>query len=240
MLKDMGFKRRPKQKIPDRTLKQKISARPKCRKMCQAFRGFDFVMDDESYFTLTNSTIAGNDIFYTNDINSVPDNVRYRKKAKYEKKVLVWMAISPKGVSEALFQQSGLAINQHSYRDECLQKRLLKFVKAHHSEGQYVFWPDLASSHYAKTVVNWYNEQNINFVPKKINPANLPEVRPIEDFWAYLKRMVYADNYEAKNVVELTNRIKKCIKKIDLGFVHKLMDGTWNRLDRVRRNGIKA
>ena len=125
-------------------------------------------------------------------------------------------------------------------RKECLQKRLLKFVKAHHSEGQYVFWPDLASSHYAKTVVNWYNEQNINFVTKEINPANLPEVGSIEDFWAYLKRMVYADNYEAKNVVELTNRIKKCIKKIDLGFVHKLMDGTWNRLDRVRRNGIKA
>lgn len=240
MLKDIGIKRRKKEKIPCRTLQQQQSARPKCRKMCEAFRGHDFVMDDESYFTLTNSSLAGNDIFYTKDIHSVPENVRYKKMAKFEKKVLVWLAISPKGVSEAHFQQSGLAINQHLYRDECLEKRLYKFIKTHHSEDNYVFWPDLASAHYAKTVVAWYNENNINFVPKMINPANLPEVRPIEDFWAYLKRMVYADNYQAKTVAELTSRIKKCLKMIDLNFVQRLMAGTWTRLDIVRRNGVEA
>jgi len=74
----------------------------------------------------------------------------------------------------------------------------------------------------------------------QINPPNLPEVRPIEDFWAYLKQMVYAGNYQAKTVEELTDRIKKCIKNIDLNFVQKLMSGTWKRLSHVSRYGIKA
>lgn len=241
MLKDSAhIKKRKKEKIPKRTLQQKEAARPKCRQISETYRGFDFILDDESYFTLSNSSLAGNDIYYTDNIENVPENVRYKKQAKFEKKVLVWLAISPRGMSEAFFVPSGLAINQHVYREECLQKRLLKFVRAHHAEGQFVFWPDLASSHYAKSVQVWLDEQNIDFVPKWMNPANLPEVRPIEDFWAYLKRLVYAENYEAKNEEDLIKRIKKCLKNIDLSFVHKLAAGTWTRVDRVRREGIRA
>ena len=208
-----GIKKRKKEKIPDRTLQQQETARPKWRKLFEAYRKFDFILDDESYLTLSNSSLSENDIFYTDNIENVPKNVRYKKKAKFEKKVLVWLAILPKGTSEAFFVPAGLAINQDVYREECLEKRLLKFVRAHHSKGQFVFWPDLASSHYAKSVLTWLDQQNINFVPKWMNPANLPEVRSIEDFWAYLKRLVYAENYQAKTVEELTARIKKCLKK---------------------------
>jgi hypothetical protein len=36
-----------------------------------------------------------------------------------------------------------------------------------------------------------------------MNPANVPEARPIEDFWAHLKRNVYMDGWQAKNLNQL-------------------------------------
>ena len=68
-------------------------------------------------------------------------------------------------------------------KSKSLIKRLVPFIKKYHSDGKYVFWPDLASPRYAYSVTDWLEEQNMPFVPKHMNPANLPEARPIEDFW---------------------------------------------------------
>ena len=56
-------------------------------------------MDDESYFTLSNSTLAGNDTFYAVDPNECSDEVRYIEKRKFEPKLLVSICISPRGLS---------------------------------------------------------------------------------------------------------------------------------------------
>ncbi|CAF5166545.1 unnamed protein product, partial [Rotaria magnacalcarata] len=37
----------------------------------------------------------------------------------------------------------------------------------------------------------WLHEQNIKFVPKQDNPPNVPQARPIEDFWSILAGKVY-------------------------------------------------
>ena len=55
----------------------------------------------------------------------------------------------------------------------------------------------------------------IHHVDKVDNPANLPEVRPIEDFWSVLKAKVYENNWEAKTLHQLEVRIKKCLKEVD-------------------------
>ena len=108
-----------------------------------------------------------------------------------------------------------MAINSELYLNEFIKKRLVPFIQEHHSDGKYIFWPDLATSHYAKLVTDWLNEQKIPFVPKTKNPANLPEGRPIEDFWAILKREVYMDAWTAQNVDQLETRIRYCLKKLD-------------------------
>ena len=38
-------------------------------------------------------------------------------------------------------------------------------------------------------------DKKINFVEKEDNPQNVPECRPIKDFWAILKAKVYVDNH---------------------------------------------
>ena len=72
-----------------------------------------------------------------------------------------------------------------------MQRRLIPFIRTIHKNDQIVFWPDLASSHYSKRTQEYLKAENIEFVPKDHNPANVPELRPIEDFWSELKREVY-------------------------------------------------
>ncbi|RNA20036.1 glucosylceramidase 4, partial [Brachionus plicatilis] len=72
-----------------------------------------------------------------------------------------------------------------------VMRGVLPFIKKQHSDGNCKFWPDLASSHYANTVINYLIDQNIKIVQKFENTANVPKVRPIEDFWSILKGKVY-------------------------------------------------
>ena len=83
--------------------------------------------------------------------------------------------------------KSGYAIDQYVYRDECLEPYLLPFIEKYNKEDKFMFWPDLASAHYAFLVQDWLNSKKIALVQKNLNSANLPKVRPIEHFWAFLK-----------------------------------------------------
>ena len=78
--------------------------------------------------------------------------------------------------------------------------------------------------------IHWtfYAINLIHHVDKVDNLANLPEVRPIEDFWSIIKDKVYENNWEAKTLHQLEVRIKKCLKEVDqltllktMGFVQK-------------------
>ena len=63
----------------------------------------------------------------------------------------------------------------------------------------------------------------INFVPKDKNSPNVPQLRPIEDFWANLKRKVYANNYTSKNIKCLKNKIKLELEKMQHSEFSKAM-----------------
>ena len=75
-------------------------------------------MDDESYFTLSDSTLSGNGTFYSNDRTLTPYDDKHYDKLKYELIVLVWLFISTKGFSRVHIRPSGMAINQKVYLNE--------------------------------------------------------------------------------------------------------------------------
>ena len=81
---------------------QKSQLRPKCRKILEKYRGYNFILDDESYFTLSHTTLAGNDRFYSDNIQKTPEIVKNSYKSKYEEKILVWIAILPMGMSQSI------------------------------------------------------------------------------------------------------------------------------------------
>jgi hypothetical protein len=106
---------------------QKKALRPKCRKLFEKYGPFDFLMDDKSYFTLSNSTLVGNDRYCAADRAKCSDEVRYNWKAKYESKLLVSVCISPLGISPIYFHHSKQAVNSNQYIN-ILEQKLVPLV----------------------------------------------------------------------------------------------------------------
>lgn len=222
VLKQIGINARKKKRCPDYTPEQIKKVKSNCRWMYNQFSSeTSFILDDEKYFTLSGAEMPGNNIYYTDDSKNAPPDVKYKFKKKFEPKVMLYIAVSDKGVSEPYFRPSGLAVNQHVYKNDCLQPILLPFIEKYHKNIDYVFWPDKASSHYAKSVIEFLEAKNIPFVPKTQNPTNLPQCRPIEDFFGQLAQMVYRENWKAENVKQLQNRIRNCLRKIDVSGVQR-------------------
>ena len=172
-----GFKRYKRKKAPDCTEEKEIRQKRCCRKLIRTVltpSSVKVVMDDESYFTLGHPQIPGNDRFYTKNKKETLSNVKYFEKKKFEPKILVWLAISEDGDSEPFFVPSKGNINGDIYRKECIERRLIPFLQQHHADGDYIFWPDLASSHYAKDTVAPSRGGKYPFCPKKDNPPNKP------------------------------------------------------------------
>ena len=136
-----------------------------------------------------------------------PLNVKTVKRKSFQEK---WIAISSKGTSKPYFRESSNAI-RFIYLEGCVQKRIISFIEEHHHSDKVVFWPDLASSHYAKSVMDYLKAATIEIVTKNENLPNLPEGRPIENFWSILKGLVYKNNLKAKTLQQLKERIKYCL-----------------------------
>ena len=90
----------------------------------------------------------------------------------------------------------------------------------------------------ADKVVDYYRAQNINFVEKSENPANLPEARPIEDFWTILKGEVYKGGWKANDFDVLKKKIRLCLRKMDQNLVQDLIADTSARLNKIRNDGF--
>jgi hypothetical protein len=227
-----------KKRRPFRTPTQKKAMRPKCRKMGKIYENLDFLMDDESYFTLTNSTLAGNDRFYAADPELCPDNIRFRLVKKYEDKLLVSICISPRGLSPIYIHSSKQAVNQTSYKN-ILENTLLPLISKYYKRNNgFVFWPDLATSHYSKSVLEFLRRKKIKVVPRDVNPANTPEARPIENFWGDLKRLVYANNWQAKDLNQLEERIRSCYKKMNNEIFLKQIKDLSKKLNKIAKYGL--
>ena len=83
-------------------------------------------------------------------------------------------------------------LNGEIYRPKGILRRLVQLPQLqYHEDGDYVFWPDLASSHYAQDTVALLRDKNINFVRKEYNPLNVQQLWLIEKYWGIWKSKVY-------------------------------------------------
>ena len=163
--------------------------------------------------------------------------MKIQKKKKFEDHLMLLLCCMKKGCSKSCFLNKGILMNQYTYLKECIQKRVMSFIKQYHTYNNCIFWLDQARAHYAKSVINYLNKNNVNFVHKIDNPVNVPECHPIENFWAILKQQVYKKNWRAKNVKQLYQRIQYCLNKLDMSIV-QLFSSVKSRLGTVRRRGV--
>lgn len=212
------------QKVPDRSDEKQLVAQMRARKLYERYlTKFDCcVMDDETYVKADFKQLPGHEYYTSPKKGNVPSKFKEKKISKFPKQYMVWQAICTCGLRSSFFVTQG-TINSKVYIDECLEKRLLPFIRAH--EGTVIFWPDLATSHYSKATMEWYASKKINFVPKIANPPNCPELRPIERYWALMKRDLRKSGRTAKNFQDFRLKWKRSYRTVDETTVQHLMKG---------------
>jgi hypothetical protein len=101
--------------------------------------------------------------YYESENHPETQDVKFIRKTKSPAKVLLWLTVSD---SEPVFFKAGLAVNKEVYISECIPV-LHKFIQKYHKNKKIVFWPDLASVHYAKDTLARFEELKIDYIPKK-------------------------------------------------------------------------
>lgn len=222
--KAAGYKSFKIIKTPNRNEKQETSAKSRARKLYERMlTKFDcVVMDDETNVKADFKQLPGLEFYTALQRGKVDDYFKAKKLSKFAKKYMVWQAICSCGLKSKIFITTG-TINQQVYVEECLKKRLLPFIQKH--TCSVLFWPDLASCHYGKVAQEWYAENHVNIVPKDCNPPNTPELRPIERYWAIVKRNLGKSKGNANNEKDFAKKWEKASNQVVEGTVQNLMDG---------------
>ena len=100
------------------------------------------------------------------------------------------------------------------------------------------FWPVLSRVHYANIGQDWLNNNGIEFVSKKGNVPNLPQARPLDQFWAICRR-----HYHKRSKVCQTHwNFKKVWTNISTTVAEShgqaLMAGVRTKLRKIGRKGV--
>ena len=131
-----------------------------------------------------------------------------------------------------------MAVTADSYVSNCLSRQLIPYLNTHYPQGGYIFWPDKASAHYARITTDYLDANGINYVSKEDNPTEVPQCRPVEDFFGLLSTRAYEGNWVANNVQALKRRIRRCLGEIPQEVVQATMMSGKSKLMRAYRFGL--
>lgn len=225
-----------KQKRPKRSEEQAARAKTRSGRLYKILvenPNRCILMDDETYIKMDTRVLPGPQ-FYTKMIGeTLPDAETSLGLEKFGEKVLVWQAICSCGLKSWTLFTKG-TVNGEIYRKECIQKRLLPLYRKHDTPP--LFWPDLASAHYAKATITLLQQNNVEFVEKDSNPPNCPELRPIERYWAIVKRELRKKGEVATNMAEFKKIWNSSSRKVTRQGVQNLMKRAFSKLRAFYRN----
>ena len=88
--------------------------------------------------------------------NLVLIGIIFKSQEKCPNMVIVWVAIYRLVVCLSLYVivlDHPPSVDSLIYIDKCLEKSLLPLIEKHHVNSNYIFWPDLVSSHYSGLTV---------------------------------------------------------------------------------------
>jgi hypothetical protein len=238
-VEDLSIKTYKKEPAPKYKGDQQERAKSACRKIYRNQLLSDepkvLIIDDETYVPMARDQVPGPEYYQCRTRESVSDANRFKPQEKFCKKFLVWQAMDELGNVSEPFISTG-TITGEVYLNECLKKRLLPFIHQHHKKRKILFWPDMASCHYKKEVIEWLKAEKIEFVAKDQNAPNVPQARPIEKFWALFKAAYKRRKQDAKSLKSFKCIWKKIAADVASKSAQKLMKGARRNL---RATGYK-
>lgn len=178
------------------------------------------ILDDETYVKMDFSQLPRKEFYIKKQGETLPEAMTNFGSVKFPPKRMVWQCICECGDRNQSFFING-TMNSETYIRECLQKRLLPFIRKHNVSC--IFWPDLAPIHYSRASLDWFESNNIQIVPKTANPAAVPEDRPIERYWALCKRELKKEPKAAKDDKEFQYRWKRASGRVTKGTIQLMM-----------------
>lgn len=210
-------------KSPNRTDKQNLTAKRRARllydNVLTKFEGC-LIMDDETYVKADFKQLPGQKFYVASMRGNVPSKYKFVCQDKYAKKYMVWQAICSCGRKSRAFVTSQ-TMTSNLYVKECLEKRILPFVASHNVPVK--FWPDLASCHYARSTMAWYEAKKVDVIPKDMNPPNCPKLRPIEEYWATVKKILKKNGGASKDINQMLKKWNQAAGKVSDDVVQRLM-----------------
>lgn len=237
-IKTLHLRARTKKIVPRYINNQETRAKSGARFVCDKARRKILIIDDETYVPADPEDVPGRKFYHCLDPIKVKFEDKVKPKTKFFKKYLVWQALDENGnISEPYITMG--TINSDTYLKECIKKRLIPFIKRYNSVDSILFWPDLATSHYAGKVTEYLMQQNIDFVPKTKNPPNVPQARAIEQFWAICKQRYSKHNKMPKNLAGFKRIWKKISSEVAEKHGQALLVHGYRMLARIAKYGVK-
>ena len=198
------------------------------------------VVDDEHHIYLDQSNNVSYMYYNSTSRNVAPKEIKTHPQRKFCPKLMVWLAITMKRRSEPYIAPHKKNTDQKVYLKECLEKRLIPFLKMAYPKGNAIFWPDKARAHYARTVQTFLREQKIKCVEYNLNPMKVPQTRSVETYWAELDRRLSLYRKPAKDLQILKQRIRETIKRIPESYLQSVMAGVRTKLRKIADWGSQA
>lgn len=155
---------------------QEFCEMSECRFVYEQQKHNILVIDDKSYVFLNPEEAPGRKFVNADNHTELSFEHKFKQKSKFIKKFLIWQAINEEGNISEPYLSTG-RMNQHIYMKECLKKRLILFLKKHHRIEDVLFWPDLATCHYAQSIQKFLKTLKVGFLSKDKNPTKEHSVR---------------------------------------------------------------
>ena len=122
---------------------------------------------------------------------------------KHPLSVMIWACMSAKGVGR--MQVVNGNINARVYIDEVLSTKVLQSASDLFGAEEFIFQQDGAPCHTARVCKTWFQDNNVRLLDW---PGNSPDLNPIENLWARLKRLVASRR--PSNKAQLIESIISC------------------------------
>ena len=148
-----------------------------------------------------------------------------RPSYKFALSIMIWASISHDGKSQLYIVESTM---KHDQYIRVLESHLVPFINKYHSPRPALFQDDNAPAHRHKNVSKWIVDNGIETL---FQPAQSPDLNPIENLWDYLKKKI--SKHHPRNIKEL----KEITKLVwDKDIPHELVQ---NLCKSIRRRAEK-
>jgi transposase len=123
---------------------------------------------------------------------------------KHPVAVMIWACMGANGVGRVQVMKG--IVNARVYIDEILSRKVRQSAIDVFGQGQdFIFQQDGAPCHTAKVCKDWFKENGVKLLEW---PGNSPDLNPIENLWARLKKLV--SQRRPSNKQELIEAIIHC------------------------------